>query len=158
MKEAGVASPHVVAGEYLVDAIDRILEAFQVGEGIMNNAPEPITLDIARRQIWRLVRETLRGLAEETGSASATVWLRAAIPQAAVEAQDRLLTVLGDSPGWCIRCYGPRREGEPTVFYITGMWDFGAMTPIRLRDLVRDLRGHGFEIRDFTYIDSALHL
>jgi hypothetical protein len=111
------SNPHAAAVEHLGGYIDLVLEAFHTGEGLVNNAPEAITIDVARRLIWSELRRTIGGL-EGAADLSWCLWLRIQ-PPAGITFKE-ILPILEDAPNvdcWHYRVYGPRHPGDPTVIY-----------------------------------------
>lgn len=132
----------VAAAEYLVAYVDRVLEAFQVGTGMLNNAPEPITLDIARRLIWNEIRKTIFSL--DDGGVVNSLWLRLDCEA------DIALEVLDASNAvtWTIRCFGPRKPEDHTVCYAVG---FPLDNLAQVRAILTRCKNAQIGVRDWTY-------
>jgi hypothetical protein len=121
--------PHAAAIEHLCGFIDLVLEAFHTGEGLMNNAPEPITIDIARRLIWSELRRVIGDL-DGSGGLSWCLWLRIQ-PPPDIDFKT-ILPVLEAAPNvehWQYRVFGPRKPGDSTVIYALAETDGKGVLP-----------------------------
>lgn len=143
-------SQHTHAGEHLVGYVDLVLEAFQSGVGIRNNAPEPITIDIARRLIWSEIRRTMRNLVEDLGSGvdveqlAKQLWVRLDGPDGTA-----ILNALNKIGGvtWSVRCYGGREEGHTAVAYAVAAPVRNAVDAAAMLQVLKD---SGIGVRDWT--------
>lgn len=109
------AARYAAANEHLKQFIDQVLEAFQNGTGIINNAPEPITLDVARRIIWAELQHVFTTL-DTAVDWSRFLWIRATHEDGLPE----LVKVFDHTPGvegCSFRAFGARRPGDQTVVY-----------------------------------------
>lgn len=136
---------HTRAGEHLVSFIDSVLEAFQTGSGIRNNAPEPITLDIARRLIWNEIRRTMQGLVEGSSATDLPrLWMRLDGPDGPT-----ILNALNkvNCVTWTVRCYGAREEGHTAVAYAVAE---PVRNTVEAAAVLGTLCGTGIGVRDWT--------
>ena len=122
----------------LQDYVDKVLDAFQGGSGIRDGAPEPITLDIARRMIWDELRRVIFGLLE--GKQACLLEMRIS-----GGSTDEILAALLDVKAH-LRVLGPRREGDLSVVYAT--------VPVNKTweayNIYRKLTQAGLHIRDLS--------
>ena len=134
------------AGEYLVDFVDKVLEAFQAGTGIRDGAPEPITHDVARRLIWREVRRTFDALTDDAPMPRRKLWLR--ISRAGADSAAVVFKTLDATKNWHIKHLGPRGDDAVEyVFYAVG-------SPFEIEEVhgvIEALENAGCEVRDFNY-------
>lgn len=145
-----VLTQHTQAGEHLINYIDLVLEAFQSGTGIRNNAPEPITIDIARRLIWSEIRRTMRNLVEDLGSGvdaeqlSKQLWMRLDGPNSTA-----ILNAVNKIGGvaWSVRCHGAREDGHLTVAYALAAPVRNAVDAAAVLQVLQD---SGIGVRDWT--------
>lgn len=121
--------PHAAAIEHLCGFIDLVLEAFHTGEGLMNNSPEPITIDVARRLIWSELRRVIGGL-NDAEYLTSCLWMRIQPPS---DTDFRsVLPVLEAAPNvdhWHYRVFGPRKPGDSTVIYALAETDGKGVLP-----------------------------
>lgn len=111
------AQRYAGALEHLKGYIDLVLEAFHTGTGLVNSAPEPITIDIARRMIWAELTRVFGSL-DTANWSRAYLWARLQTPE--VDGIAKIVAALDGAPGAAgvsFRAYGPRNEGDPTVVY-----------------------------------------
>lgn len=138
-------SPFMLAGEHLVDFIDKILEAFQTG-GRRDAEREPLTLDVARRIIWSEVRRTVQRLSENSDQwgGERCLWLRIEGKTA-----DEILAVCAEmlDKVWAFRAYGPRGQSDTTVIYAVAQPVVGSE---EARQILERLTTRGLSVRDFT--------
>jgi hypothetical protein len=105
---------YVGALEHLKSFIDQVLEAFQHGTGILNNMPEPITHDVARRIIWAELQRVFGGLDTADWSTN-YLWMRLTGPGLST-----ILSALEKAPGVVsasFRAYGARKPEDKDVAY-----------------------------------------
>lgn len=107
--------------EHLKAFIDHTLEAFQVGTGIRNSAPEPMTLDVARRLIWAELTRVF-GTLDAANWSGQYLWARLQVPDA--DGLSKILAAIDTAPnigGVSFRAYGSRSADidnpDPTVVY-----------------------------------------
>lgn len=101
--------------EHLKQFIDQVLEAFQHGTGVLNNMPEPITHDVARRLIWAELQRVF-GTLDTSDWSSSYLWARLA----GKDGMPHILAVLDRVPGVAgvsFRAYGSRKPEDGDVVY-----------------------------------------
>jgi len=111
--------------------------AFQEGVGSDDN---PFTSDLCVASIWR---ESDR-LLERLGAAGGTAEIRVTVSSAdKVNATSKALFM----PVVSLRFVGGRREGDPSVMYLT----VRAASILQVQKQIDDLREIGAEVRDWIY-------